>query len=332
MFIEAFLRDFYMIRIGTLLTLVTLVSIASTCEQDISLELPSSPEQLVVLCNFTPNEPFQVVVSRSHTLLDAPHSPNYVPDAEVRIFNGNTLLANLNQWVESEKPDVASYYTNTSFIPQVGQPYTIKVRTKGMPPVQATDAIPLPVPLQEVRIVNFSSQASDLQGIDRFKFSIRLQLHDPPGQENFYHINVYQKVHAFLLINNGHDTLWSPPQLVRTGIANSDWQDGIFSTVDKGLLFSDKQYDGDIISMKLNIDFFLSIPTSPYSYVLGDVYIELRSTSHAYYLYHSTLSRQQENLNKPFSEPVAIYNNIQGGLGNFSGYSTFISKITPPPQ
>lgn len=321
-----------MIRTHTLILILALGSLASTCEQEVSLTLPQPQERMVVLCNFTPNQPFEVVVSRSQDLLSA-QPASYVRDAEVRIFDEhNTLLANLSQFVESEDPDVAPFYTNTSFLPQVGQPYTLKVRAKGLDQVQATDAIPIPVPLQQVEIASFQLQPSDVEGIKRFQMQLHLALHDPPAQDNYYHLNLYQEVKSFQVLG-ARDTVWGPAQLLLAGIASSSLDAGILSELDNGLLFSDVHLDGQLIDLTLDADFFIAIPPqSERNYTFGDVYVELRSTSKAYYLYHSTLSRQRKSANTPFSEPVVIYNNIEQGLGNFSGYSIFVGKVTPPPQ
>ncbi len=321
-----------MTRTLTFILILALGSLASTCEQEVSLTLHQPEERMVVLCNFTPNQPFEVVVSRSQDLL-SDQSTSYVRDAEVRVFDEyNALLANLSQYVESENPDVAPYYTNTSFMPQVGQPYTLKIRAKGLEQVQATDAIPVPVPLQQIEITSFQLQPSDLEGIQRFQIRLQLKLHDPPGRNNYYHLNLYQEVKSFRTTAE-RDTLWGPSQLVQVGIASSSLEAGVLSALDNGLLFSDHQLDGQLVNIELDADFFLAVPSSAKStFTFGDVYVELRSTSEAYYLYHSTLSRQRKSANTPFSEPVVIYNNIEQGVGNFSGYSTFIGKVTPPPQ
>ncbi len=316
----------------TLTILLALASLASTCEQDISVTLPQPPERMVVICNFTPNQPFEVVVGRSQSLLST-QPATYVRDAEVRIFDEhNKLLAHLSQLIEREDPSVPPYYTNASFLPQVGQRYTLKVRAQGLQQVQATDAIPIPVPLQALDILSFQLQPSDLEGVQRFKMLLRVRLHDPPAQANYYHLNLYQEVKSYQL-HGERDTIWGPTQLVLAGIASTSFKAGIRSALDNGLLFSDDLLDGQLIDIELDADFFLGVPPpSERRYTFGDVYVELRSTSKAYYLYHSTLSRQRKSANTPFSEPVAIYNNIEQGLGNFSGYSAFVGKVTPPPQ
>ena len=54
---------------------------------------------------------------------------------------------------------------------------------------------------------------------------------------------------------------------------------------------------------------------------LTKVYVELRTITKEYYKYHSSLARQLIVRQDPFAEPVTIFNNIEGGYGNFSGFT-----------
>jgi hypothetical protein len=63
---------------------------------------------------------------------------------------------------------------------------------------------------------------------------------------------------------------------------------------------------------------------------LRTVYVELRTISEEYYKYHSSLARQVIVRQDPFAEPVTIFNNIDGGYGNFSGFSSSISSSDLP--
>ena len=60
------------------------------------------------------------------------------------------------------------------------------------------------------------------------------------------------------------------------------------------------------------------------------VYVELRTITQEYYKYHSSLARQLIVRQDPFAEPVTIYNNIEGGYGNFSGFSPDVSSSDLP--
>jgi hypothetical protein len=55
--------------------------------------------------------------------------------------------------------------------------------------------------------------------------------------------------------------------------------------------------------------------------------IEWRTLSEEFYRYHLSLSRQG-NLALPFNDPDAVYNNVSGGFGNFSGYSVVYYEVS----
>jgi hypothetical protein len=63
---------------------------------------------------------------------------------------------------------------------------------------------------------------------------------------------------------------------------------------------------------------------------LTKVYVELRTISEEYYRYQSTLARQLIVRQDPFAEPVTIFNNIEGGYGNFSGFTQEITSFDFP--
>ena len=56
--------------------------------------------------------------------------------------------------------------------------------------------------------------------------------------------------------------------------------------------------------------------------------MEWRTLSEEFYKYHLSVDRQGNNL--PLSDPDAVYNNVSGGYGNFSGYSVRVDTIELP--
>ena len=60
---------------------------------------------------------------------------------------------------------------------------------------------------------------------------------------------------------------------------------------------------------------------------MGKLFLELRSVTEEYYRYFAGLSRQKQSSDSPFSEPVIIYDNIDGGLGIFAGYNSSVDSL-----
>jgi hypothetical protein len=67
------------------------------------------------------------------------------------------------------------------------------------------------------------------------------------------------------------------------------------------------------------------IPFDPQTERPRRIFVEWRTLSEEFYRYHLSLARQGDNL--PLSDPDAIFNNIQGGLGNFSGYAVSVDTL-----
>ena len=67
--------------------------------------------------------------------------------------------------------------------------------------------------------------------------------------------------------------------------------------------------------------FQISVEILPEFEALGQIFAELRTVSEEYYLYYSTFSRQQNQSDGPFNDPIVIFNNVENGHGYFAGYN-----------
>lgn len=92
----------------------------------------------------------------------------------------------------------------------------------------------------------------------------------------------------------------------------------------EGILIERSKISGERINLKFE-SWFL-----PNEEKIGDMVLELRTVSKDYYLYHKTVSKQQQVSSDPFAEPIIIYNNIEGGYGTFSAYATDIKYASFP--
>ncbi|MCB0476306.1 MAG: DUF4249 family protein [Flavobacteriaceae bacterium] len=55
--------------------------------------------------------------------------------------------------------------------------------------------------------------------------------------------------------------------------------------------------------------------------------MEFRTVSEDYYLYHSSITRQNYSEGSSFAEPVFVYNNIENGHGVFAGFNTSVDSV-----
>ena len=59
-----------------------------------------------------------------------------------------------------------------------------------------------------------------------------------------------------------------------------------------------------------------------------ELFALLRTTTEEYYNYHYTRDLQASVENNPFAQPVLVFDNIDGGLGVFAGYSQTEKEVT----
>lgn len=203
-----------------------------------------------------------------------------------------------------------SYFTFPNNFLKEGFSYTISAFAPGFESVRATTRIPRPSKISNLNILDISIEPSTK---NEFKNIVRYTLVfdiDHFESNQYYHLVFY----------NEYDSLKNKflvdPEL-------SDEQPFLH------------HYDFGILIDKEDL-----IPGEPLTFhfvdwVVGNhdlrkVYVELRTITQEYYKYHSSLARQLIVRQDPFAEPVTIYNNIEGGYGNFSGFSPDISSSDLP--
>ncbi len=288
------------------------------CEKP-QLPLGNYSPSLVVISNFTTLDGIQVQVSKSRSPLD--NGPTeYITNATVEIWESDLLLERLNL---SDVRDVkAPFYTSEVVKPRVGVDYTVKVSAKGFRSVTATSRIPESVNLDSVKIEKLVAAADD-PGFVNYKFDLAIYFTDPRLERNFYHVNIFQK--NVVVQKDGVEPIEQIKKLIFSSDINTNY---IVANYDGGFLIEDKPIDGNAIRIPIPIS--IRMPSDVRN--LDEMIVELRSVSEEYYLFHSTVSRQQNNSDQPFSDPVVLYNNIRNGQGVFAGYSQAEKKVSLKPQ
>lgn len=196
------------------------------------------------------------------------------------------------------------------FIKQ-GHTYTIAAYAPGFESVRARTYIPLPSSVSNLVIRDVKIQPSEkheFKNIVRYKLEFDI---DHAIGNRYYHLVFYNEY-------AGLDNL-----LMILDPEPSDDQPFLH------------HYDFGVLLDKEDL-----APGSPLTFSFVDwvvenndlkrVYVELRSITEEYYRYHSTLARQLIVRQDPFAEPVSIFNNIEGGYGNFSGFTPAISSSDLP--
>lgn len=286
------------------------------CERPVDLNIETPSQKLVVISNFSPTQPLQVEVSQARSVLST-EAPNYIKNATVDVYENTEFVERL-QLINTD-PESPSYYAAKYFVPKEKNLYTIRVEAPDFEPISSESSIPQRINIERLAISEVNTfLEKDNHLIYNFKVAINFK--DPKEEENYYHLNFYQQVLKYEVIQN--DTLITGSYFRRVEFSPETDNNSFIAYFDGGTLFEDKPFNGKFITYSFQSRSYIYTDQE----LLGDMFVELRTTSKEYYLFHNSLSRQQTSPSGPFTEPVIIFNNIQNGSGIFAGYNFAISS------
>jgi hypothetical protein len=284
-----------------------------SCEEPIEWTVDEK-SRLVVFSNFSSNNNLEVFVSKTKSVTSG-NDVEYVADATVTVFTEGNLIEMLEYVPANEIKRTKPHYRTRNLQPSTGTVYSIRVSVPGFDPVTATNSIPEAVPIQSVEFSN--TLGEDLNKDALVQFDVSVTIKDPITETNFYHLIFYQELLPFNLSPEG-DTIPGDKHLTNPiFVESTDQNQPLQRFLDTpSFLIKDTSFDGQ----QIRLSFKGRYSFSRVQYLPGRFFVELRSVSEAYYLYHITLNRQMLDDN-PFSDGVVIYDNIENGTGIFAGFS-----------
>jgi hypothetical protein len=287
---------------------VSLVLLMSACETTLDIPVNNNPKLTIISHLSTSGgwEKPKVYVYASQSPSD---SSSFVIPANLDV-EVTELETDYSIRLEQNNEGGESYFGFPDQFLKEGFRYTISAYAPGFESVRATTSIPKPSTISNLNISDVMIEPStknEFKNIVRYTLAFGI---DHFESNQYYHLVFYNEYEG---LNNA---FLVDPEL-------SDDQPFLHH-YDFGILI-DKE---DLVEGEPLTFHFVD-------WVVGDndlkrVYVELRSITQEYYKYHSTLARQLIIRQDPFAEPVAIFNNIEGGYGNFSGYSPDISSSDLP--
>ncbi len=310
-----------------LLFFIGLLSIGA-CEYPADIELPMQRTTTTVLSNFKPAEPLTIEVSTIGGIADSTKI-EYPSDASIKVFTGEDFIETLTFF--SNTLEKNAYYQSLDLIPEEGKEYSIRVEVEGVEAVESSSIIPIAVPIHSVivRDVEKSINPTNSSKLD-YTVSLSLEIDDPADEVNYYRLpDIQPQISDFFVSGSPPDTDTIRGPAIRIAVhsfvAEDVSNDGsaIYHFEAPDFLISDKQFNGQRKRFDFSFKFFLFKDIE----LLNEIHISLKTLSEEYYLYHTSLIRQRAVENDPFAEPVLLFNNINNGVGNFSGYSTRVDTI-----
>ncbi len=274
--------------------------------------MPEPPKRLVIYSSFTNNQDIHVQLNTSRFVLDnAPEE--FVSDVNVEVFEENTFLQQLIFHIPGGRS--VPYYSTTGLSAEIGKKYIVKAFLNGFDPVVAESTIPVPEHFSQLSLSNI--KIDSIGSRVRYNYTVNLRLDDPQETINYYHINLYQQVFTHPITGGDDEYV----DLIPFEFSDNNDANEILANVSGGLLLEDNPLNG-------NYSFGLGYEINPVTESLGKVFIELRTVSKEYYQFHSSVTRQKNSPGGVLTEPVFIYNNIEGGHGIFAGYSSVMDSLS----
>ena len=206
-----------------------------------------------------------------------------------QFFNVSNASVLINDGVNSKTliyNSIENYYSiGISQLPiVVGTTYYLTVSTPDGKNITATTSIP-----NANSTLTFSSHYVNDPNQQDSTYSITTFWNDSPGTEDYYRVSYYEKQFYPGAIDTSYSILFSGN-------------------------YSDKDKDGTTLSDIFEVYKAYSIGN------MGELYL-IHATKE-YYLYHTKLADAANSLG-PFTEPVQMYSNINGGYGIFAGFNQY---------
>lgn len=285
---------------------------ASACEE------PSAPgdiqPRLIIFSEFTSNRTLEVQVAKSRSIYQGNQEQEYVLNAEVDIYEGETFLERLGLNREKFPP----CYTSVDLNPEPNVTYTIEASAPGFERVSGTDQIPGSIGIQQLSISDITVLGGENPEQRAYQYLVTLKFEDPKMIVNYYHVNFIQQI----LKDPSAETEFLPKSTREEKARFPNLKNDFYIAGSQGgLLFNDNTFNGSLFSRSIPLHF--NLDKNEY---LGPLFVELRSVSEDYYLFQVSLT-QQSGPGYPYQGDTPLYNNIRNGQGIFAGYSSSVDSI-----
>ncbi|MCL6258995.1 DUF4249 domain-containing protein [Aquiflexum sp. TKW24L] len=296
----------------------------SSClfESPSPIEIIDSQKKLVVNGHISPDAPLLISVTNNIPFTTTMLALQNIPDARVELWEGGqkleegtfqpsaTVTVGLPE-IEKKFPNHFAYRAFFAFesVPEAGKSYSLKVNAPGYPAVETTDRVPenaAEAPTFRILSIN---RANGLITVE-----VDLELLD---EKNYFHLQFFVRTNGF---NDVEQVEQVKVVLDNEGLLNVDNNGVAF----EGGLNSGIMYNPNVFGSKSNkriiVLEYLSVIFFPE--IQYELSAELRTISKSYYDYYVAVIQQKYYGDYPFVTSIRIPNNVQGGLGNFSAFTS----------
>lgn len=292
------------------------------CAREVTIDLPEEETKAVAICHFTTGQPFKVTVTLSQPIYDS-SEPEVPETAEVTLMQEGVFLDKLFR----QTGDNGQVFWQSNVVAQAQTPYSIIVRVGELPEAQASGSIPAFFPLKPLYLNPTDWDTTALSdGSQLLSIPLKLVLENLPADERYFAFYLKHDLDVGQYVGGEWVT-----DFTYEGLTTNYSADGRTLSLLNGLeaeplvLINENFWNdnGDSLLLEARILYDPIANEKP-----RRIYLEWRTLSEDFYKYHLSLDRQGSNL--PLSDPDALYNNVLGGYGNFSGYSVKVDTLELP--
>ena len=297
-------------RLGYILLVMAVMSLWQ-CESSVELDYSDFKPKLVIISQMSADARFEISVSTSTT-------PTSVEKGEIPDGIVITLFDLSND------EEVPLYRENDLFVTgpdtyaKPGVDYYLRAEAPGFESVEAVTRVPENIEVSDLTVKDFILEPSDVTP-DKSNVSYSLELGYDPSAAQYLHIIFTQ--HSRLKGGSVSNPVYEYYEYEI--VPQFPEESGYVRHYDEGILVSLESVKANPITFE-----FKDYTIDAVDEELGIVEVEVRTVSPEYYYYFVSLTRQRITLQDPFAEPVPIFTNIDGGLGNFSSFSTITYEVS----
>ncbi len=284
----------------------------SSCRKVLDVDIEEKDKKIVANSLFNTDSVIRVHLSKSKGILEDDYNIELIQNAQIDLFEDNQLIESLTNH--------GSGIYKSNIIPQQNKTYKIWINVPDMQSAYADAYLPTAPEILQLdtltKTIHYSDQFN--AGYDVEAFTASMKFKDPPGK-NYYMVTTR-------IINTYTDNYgtyrYDYYTMVNTddpALADQSYQMNMSDL--SALVFSDELFDNSTYDLALYIERYnLSMGHNTVIFSLSNISEEM--------FYYTVSYFMENNSDGPFSEPVIVYNNINGGFGIFAGYSADTTSVS----
>lgn len=284
----------------------------SSCSKEVDIDDFIQDNKLVINSYLQSDSVISVYLSKIHKHSDTTSS--FVNSADVGLYDENNIF--LEKLINIE----GGLYISQNTIVEQGKKYKIETKYNNET-VFASDIVPELIEIEKLEYTGNSIYNEEFHE----SFEIEISFIDNPNLDNYYEIVPYLKqTDTINFYYSGEKEIFHHWYLQSNDpiFLNEDYDNnGIYDAI----VFSDKDFSGNIQKIKFYYNFITIINSSETYHISHVLKLELRAISKSYYLYKKSLMKHLNNQYSDFwygtANPISLYSNIQNGYGIFAAFS-----------